>query len=276
MDWGLVLASQGIEPLIEEPSDGTSWGLVVPPQEYSRAVEAIRQYELENRHWPWQQEVIRPGILFDWASVAWALLLLLFFWLSEGRLDLRTAGAMDRLAVSHGQWWRLFTAIWLHADLAHLAGNAGLGAIFLGLAMGRYGTPMGLFGPYLAGVGANVLVWLVAPGRHESLGASGMVMGAVGVLAVPSIRLWRQNRNARKFIVSGLFGGVFLFVFLGTNPGTDVLAHAGGFLSGLVLGVGLSRLAHPERQRVLNILSGIGFVLLVLWPWWLALSHGSV
>lgn len=274
LEWSLVLVSQGLEPVIEQAIDGAGWGLIINEVDYARAREAIRLYELENRHWPWQQPVFQPGLLFDWASLGWALLLVLFYWLAEVRIDLTSAGVMDRAAVSHGQWWRLFTAIWLHADIAHLAGNTGMGIVLLGLAMGRFGTATGLFASLLAGAGGNLAVWLLGSGPHQSLGASGMVMGALGLLAIQSVPLWRRNPAARKFIVSGFLGGVFLFLFLGTSPGTDVLAHAGGFLSGVLLGSALTLVPRLSHQRLLNFLSALGFGLLVLWPWWLAMRNG--
>ena len=273
MDWSLVLASQGIEPAIEAPADGLGWGLLVREDEHARAVEAIRLYERENRHWPWQQRLSMQELVFDWTSVAWGALLILFFWLAERSVDLQKLGEMNRFAVNQGQWWRLFTAVWLHADIAHLAGNVGLGIILLGLAMGRYGTTVGLLAAYLAGASGNAVVWLLAPGPHPSLGASGMVMGALGLLAMRWLPLWRKNPHARRFIVSGLLGGVLLFVFLGTSPGSDVLAHAGGFVSGILLGSVLNRFRGLAAREWLMLVAGLVFLILILWPWWLALRH---
>jgi membrane associated rhomboid family serine protease len=149
MDWSLVLVSQGIETTIEQAEEGTGWGLLVARQDFERAVKTLRLYHLENRGWPWQQPVFRQSLLFDWGSLAWILLAGLFFWLNAHG-DLQSAGVMDGAGVARGQWWRLFTAIWLHGDLAHLATNAAIGLVLLGLAMGRYGTGAGLLAAYLA------------------------------------------------------------------------------------------------------------------------------
>src|SRR5207245_4806111 len=108
----------------------------------------IRQYTIENRGWPWQREIFYPGLLFDWGSLAWVALLLLFFAL-DVRFDLRTRGVMESAAVGHGQWWRLFTAMWLHGDISHLAANATIGGVLLGLAMARFVTGSGLPAAYL-------------------------------------------------------------------------------------------------------------------------------
>ncbi len=274
MDWSLVLVSQGIETTIDQGEDGTGWGLLVAGQDYGNALRAIRQYRLENRAWPWQQAVFKPGFLFDWGSVAWALLACLFFWLST-RTGLQTAGLMDGSAVAHGQWWRLFTAMWLHADLAHLATNATLGMVLLGLAMGRYGTGVGLLAAYLAGAGGNLVAGLLSLHSHRSLGASGMVMGCLGLLAVQSVSLWRQSPHATKYILSGICGGVMLFVLLALTPGTDVVAHLGGFACGLVLGALLNLVSEIAQMPKTNLLSGLLFALLVIVPWWLALRSAA-
>jgi membrane associated rhomboid family serine protease len=270
MDWSLVLVSQGIETTIDVAEDGGGWGLLVAGQDYGPAIRAIRQYHIENRGWPWQQQVFRPGFLFDWGALAWVLLTGMFFWLNTST-DLKTAGTMDGAAVAHGQWWRLFTAIWLHADLAHLATNASIGLILLGLTMGRYGTGVGLLAAYLAGAGGNLVAGVLSLQTHRSLGASGMVMGSLGLLAVQSLSLWRQTPHATKFILSGLCGGVMLFALLALTPGTDVMAHLGGFVSGLLLGALFNLVPSLAQKPAANLLGGLVFALLVIAPWWLAL-----
>src|SRR5208282_5044843 len=91
MDWSLVLLSQGIEPVIDFAEGEAGWGLLVPGAEHAAALEAIRRYTLENRAWPWQQRLFQPGLLFDWASLAWLLLITLFFWIGEAGGSLRAA-----------------------------------------------------------------------------------------------------------------------------------------------------------------------------------------
>jgi membrane associated rhomboid family serine protease len=244
--------------------------LLVPEQDYGHALRTIRQYRLENRGWPWQQAVFKPGFLFDWGGLAWALLACLFFWLGT-TTDMQSPGLMDGPAVAHGQWWRLFTAVWLHADLAHLATNATIGLVLLGLAMGRYGTGIGLLASYLAGAGGNLAAGLISLQPHRSLGASGMVMGCLGLLAVQSLSLWRQTPHATKYILSGVCGGIMLFVLLALTPGTDVMAHLGGFVCGVLLGTLLSRVPEVAQRPKTNVLCGLAFALLVIVPWWLAL-----
>jgi len=179
---------------------------------------------------------------------------------------------MDSAAVATGEWWRWFTAVWLHADLGHLAANGGFGFLLLGLAMGRYGTGVGLLAAYLAGVGGNIGACLIYGVDHRSLGASGMVMGALGLVAVQSLGFLKSAPNAWRFASAGVAAGVMLFVLLGLSPGTDVVAHFGGFVTGLALGALLVAAAEFAQKETVNFASALLFALLVIWTWLLALG----
>jgi membrane associated rhomboid family serine protease len=237
MDWGLVLLSQGITATIDEGADGAGWGLVVETADYPAAMRAIRLYRLENRHWRWLRPVPVRGFPFDWKICCWALLLVTVYWLSHLVYpDFQIAGRMDNAAVGAGQWWRVFTAMLLHADAGHLASNVCLGILLLGLTMGRYGSGLGLLAAYLAGAGGNLAGWLLYPPSHLGVGASGMVMGGLGLLATQSVTTFRHDRASRKRVIQAMLAGVMLFALLGLSPDTDVVAHLGGFVSGLCLG----------------------------------------
>lgn len=276
MDWSLVLMSQGIETVIDSGGE-LGWGLIVPEQEYGRALDVLRQYRAENRHWPWRQKISPKGVLFDWGSVGWVLLLGFFYWIqAHASAGFRNAGLMDAVAVSHGEWWRLFTAIFLHADLGHLAMNASIGLLLLGLVMGNLGTGVGLLAAYLAGAGGNVATWLIFSAGHRSLGASGMVMGCVGLLAAQTLSFRRGNPSRLKYALSGFIGGIMLFALLGLSAESDVLAHLGGFVSGLMLGSILANVSPRVAQNTAaNVLAGIVFGVLVVLPWWFALGKSA-
>jgi rhomboid protease GluP len=270
MDWSLVLVSQGIETAIEQNDGG--WELLVPMAEYEQAVAAIHQYRQENRHWPWQQRVFRGRLTFDWASLSWVILLIFFAWF-DSSTDLKTNGEMSTVPVRHGQWWRIFTAIWLHADWGHLASNAAFGFLLLGFAMGRFGSGLALLGAYLAGAIANAIACLLFTESRHSLGASGMVMGSLGILATQSLYLWRTNPYGRRYLLTSVAAGLMLFVLFGLAPETDVIAHLGGFISGLAIGGLLSFSRNASHGQPLGFVAGLLFIALVVIPWWKALSH---
>src|SRR5882724_9260078 len=123
MDWSLVLISQGIASTILRPQDGSGWGLLVERADYTQAIRALRQYQVENHGWPWRQPMPWPALTFDWRCLGWAILLAGFYLASGSDTRMFTNGVMNTTAVSAGQWWRIFTAMQLHADLGHLFSN---------------------------------------------------------------------------------------------------------------------------------------------------------
>jgi len=143
----------------------------------------------------------------------------------------------------------LWTAITLHENMDHLMANATIGFILLGLAMARYGAGVGLLAAFIAGAAGNAAGLLFYPGPHLSLGASGMVMGALGLVTVQSFAFWRQYRFLGKFLIyRGFAAGVMVLGLIGFSPGSDVIAHVGGFVAGAVLGCVLGS-APPERLQ---------------------------
>ena len=279
MDWSLVLASQGIDHMIDH-DEITGWNLTVASADRERALTSIRLYRQENRHWRWRRTVFSPDVFFDGRSLAWVLLLL-FFYAWSVRADLRTTGMMAGSSLAQGEWWRWFTATWLHADLTHLVSNLVFGFLFLGLVMGRYGPGVGLLAAYFAGAGGNVIAGLVHEAASRGLGASGVVMGALGLLSFPAVPVLRQRSlNAFRLVAGGLMGGMLLFVFLGVSPGTDVIAHLGGFIIGLVLGSMLAFAPRLIHRPGVNLAAGMLFAVFLVMPWWFALmrpafAHGG-
>jgi membrane associated rhomboid family serine protease len=273
MDWSLVLLSQGIETTIERANEQHGWQLIVTPPEYQRALESLRQYRAENRGEIWRRYLPWSGLIFDWRSTVWFTFLIIAFAMSETRFRyLRAAGMMDNQAVWAGEWWRLFTATMLHADLSHLAANVTAGVLLLGLAMGSFGSGFGLLIACLAGVGGNLAGLFLYPEPHHGLGSSGVVMGALGLLTAQSFVLVRTGVSARQAIVRAVMGGFLLLVFWGLNPSTDVIAHVGGFLTGIVLGGLLAFLPMKWIQnRWANRVAALVCAGLVIFTWRAAL-----
>ena len=276
MDWSLVLVSQGIDTAIEWDSENRIWGLSISELDHGRALGILRQYRRENRVEPWRQVVPGTELVFDWRAVFWFLLLGSVYVLDHattGRLKL--TGVMDNQAVLAGAWWRLFTATMLHGDLVHLATNATTGIVLLGLVMGVFGPGLGLLGAFLAGVCGNLAGLVFYAESHRGLGASGFVMGALGMLTGESLSLLKERFAPRHLILRALAGGFLLLILWGfsPNPRTDVLAHVAGFLSGALLGGAIGTLParwlhHPQVDWLASALVGI----VVILTWWMALS----
>lgn len=275
MDWSLVLVSEGIDAVMDRDPETFVWRLLVNAADYPRAMNAIRQYRAENRPHAWQQQLPWSGLIFDWRClVPIVFFVFLFAVEATGRGDLSQAGMMHNQAVHAGEWWRLFTAVTLHGDMAHLAANATTGLILTGLVMGIYGAGTGLLAAFLAGVGGNLAGLLFYPEAHRGLGASGMIMGALGLLAAQWITLLKHGLTPRQLAIRGVLSGGLLLVLLGFSPqqNVDVLAHVAGFISGLLLGTVLALL--PAKLRASRWLDHVSLLIcctLVTGAWWLAL-----
>jgi len=277
LDWSLVLVSQGIQSIIESDPEQEGWRLVVDGHESQQAIRALRQYKLENKAPIWRRKVPWTGLMFDWRCAACFLLLAFLFVLSETRCAyLRPAGWMDNQAVWSGQWWRPFTAVTLHRDLPHLVSNLTAGFLLLGLAMGSFGFGIGLLGAYLAGVAGNLAGMFLYTGVHRSLGASGMIFGALGLLTGQAAGLLHDGLTGRQLAFRGLASGFLLLVLMGMDPQSDVIAHVGGFLAGGLFGGLLARWGHRLIETALaNRLAAWLCAALVIFTWWRAISNAQ-
>ncbi len=284
MDWSLVLASQDIHPIIQGPAErvaaaeeppeaNRSWSLLVDPAQYERALATIRQYRLENRGWAWRKELPGSAVEIHTGAIFWCLLLIVTHWVATFIAPGWNAhGEMNSVRVAAGEWYRLFTAVLLHSDLAHLMANATFGAIFLGLAMARFGWGVALLATLLSGGMGNVLGFYAYEGPYRGRGASGMMMGALGLLCVQSVGLWRKNPKAARYIFSGVLAGVLLFVLFGLDPASDILAHFGGFAGGLFFGAVLAFVPeHQLQKRSVNVIALVVVSVIIAVTWGLAL-----
>jgi membrane associated rhomboid family serine protease len=270
LDWSLVLISQGIESVVLQRLEDGAWVVEVAASEWRRAAESIAAYERENAT-VWRHELKWTGLLFDARAVIWFVALALFhFFVVDSRIDFKAAGMVDRTAVLHGEWWRLFTAVTLHADVAHLIANVTTGIVFLGLAMGCFGAGAALLLSFVGGVLGNVATLALHDGPFRSLGASGMVMAALGLLTAHSLMFSRHERRA-LWIGRGVIASCLLVVLLGLSPKSDVVAHLGGFVAGAALGIIALRYRSGFGRRWFNVAAVMICAMLVVLTWALAL-----
>lgn len=168
-------------------------------------------------------------------------------------------GRMDTFAIWHeGEFWRVVTPLFLHADIGHLAGNLGFGGLFAWFVVRRWGTISGWWKILLSGVLGNLMLaitYFSTP--HLSIGASTAVMGAIGLLAGASARERRDKSDVVGIgwlgpVGVSLFAAFALFALLGTGgERTDVGAHFWGWLSGILIGyqsTQTNRKATPTRN----------------------------
>jgi membrane associated rhomboid family serine protease len=190
-----------------------------------------------------------------WIIHLWLIALLLAFALQTSDPSLAERGLSSSHALFHNhEWWRPFTALFLHSDFPHLLGNVLGGALFGTLVVRSIGPLIGLTAILASGTLGNTLnAFFHFPDDHRSLGASTAVFGALGILAaLGSLELFRHPRTLPwRRIVAPLLGGLILLGWMGGgSPGslTDVGAHIAGFLCGLALGSLISLVSSSSQN----------------------------
>jgi rhomboid protease GluP len=141
------------------------------------------------------------------------------------------AGALMRARVLAGEWWRMFTAMFLHGGPDHLIGNM-VALYIVGMACEHaFGASRTLLVYFGSGITGGVLSLAASPG--PSVGASGAIFG---VLAAVAVMLYRHQdrffiRDKRiGFVLAAWAGWTLLTGFM--TPFVDNFAHLGGMLGG--------------------------------------------
>jgi rhomboid protease GluP len=165
---------------------------------------------------------------------------------STNFFTLQRLGALEPLRIG-GEYWRLLTCLFLHYGPLHLIFN--LYALFIigpGLERAIGSVRFALF-YLLAGLGSSVgvlLLHFMRVARPEQLvGASGCVMGIVGVWAGFLLR-HRSDPMASRRLKNILLIVAVQTAFDLSTPQISMAAH----LSGLATGVLLGSLIRPERH----------------------------
>ncbi len=160
--------------------------------------------------------------------------------------------------ITGGEWWRLVTPIFIHASVMHFFFNSfllvQLGPLVQEVFRSRFWVIYLLCG--LSGSAASQLTRPVM-----SIGASGAIMGLIGVLLVHGLRNRSQLGQAMKSLLIRL---IVYTVVLSLVFSIDHRAHAGGFFCCALLAYLRPGGEVPKSSaRLWNVLSFLG-VLLVL------------
>lgn len=140
-------------------------------------------------------------------------------------------GAKENTLIQNGQYYRLFTCMFLHGGIVHIISNMySLYAIgpFIEEIYGKYKY---LFIYILSGIAASIFSYLFSPA--VSIGASGAIFGLLGAMLVFALK--NRKRINKKFL-SNIISVIFINLIIGaTLPGIDNFAHLGGLIGGVIL-----------------------------------------
>ena len=173
---------------------------------------------------------------------------LTFRWAGEAPLESIYAwGSLSWEGLSRGQVWRLFTHIWLHGNVTHLAVNAAL-FYYAAARLSHVLSNWRIFALFLVcGVGAglaHVISQAFFPEIPAMIGASGGVTGLLlGFFSIsPDSRMLLLNISARNLSKGVLISSALLFAM---SPWLNLplLADLGHWL-GAAIGDFVFRAAH--------------------------------
>jgi rhomboid protease GluP len=198
--------------------------------------------------------MVRP--IVTWILLAIIVVVFLVEMLAGGSTNsevLVRMGAKVTPLVAAGEYWRLFTSMFLHIGWMHLLFNSyALFAIGTGLEQ-LYGHWRFLTIYLLSGLFGSLFSYAFSDSL--SAGASGAIFGIVGAQAAffllhrERLGAWGRSRlmNTAIFVAINLVWGF-------TQAGIDNMAHIGGLLSGFALGWALAPRykLDPVRVRVVD------------------------
>ena len=180
-----------------------------------------------------------------------------------------------------GEWWRLFTSMFLHFGALHLALNVWALWNMGQLTEKLYGSGHFLVLYILAGLSGSLASLYWHPGLN-SAGASGAIFGVLGGLVafilnpktrMPASVAALHGESAAIFIIYNLLNGL-------AHAGIDNAAHIGGLAGGFVMGWMLARPVDVEARHdplpQLAISTFLGAVLLLGMSWPLLRPNPSV
>ena len=140
------------------------------------------------------------------------------------------------LVIEKGEWWRLFTAMFLHGGMTHLLMNM-FSLYLIGRGVEQYFSKSAYLSLYLfSGLVGGVVSLYMHP-NSVGIGASGAIFGVFGALAgfflAHRDRIGTYTRMFMKDFAMVLGLNFFIGVAI---PSVDMSAHIGGLIVGFVGG----------------------------------------
>ncbi|HEX9312472.1 MAG TPA: rhomboid family intramembrane serine protease [Actinomycetota bacterium] len=182
-------------------------------------------------------------------------------------LKLFNLGAMYPPAIAHGQYWRLFTAMFLHAGLVHIAFNMYALYLFGYLIEEAFGKVRFLLIYLVAGLLASVASYTFSDPHAVAVGASGAIFGLLGAWVAYNYR--RRGTPAAAFQLRWALMLIGINLILGFSIAIiDNNAHIGGLIAGIAAGTLADGIGPRSTRALVQVLGfaaliGIGVVMTI-------------
>ncbi|MDA2933182.1 rhomboid family intramembrane serine protease [Acidobacteria bacterium AH-259-D05] len=164
----------------------------------------------------------------------------------------RLLAATPHQVVAEQEYWRLITAIAVHADLGHFLSNAIFFTFFVYLLYGYFGFWM--YPVSVAALGAliNYCSLLTYPGNIQLVGASGVVYLMAGFWLTIYVFIER-TRPLKKRLLHAIGIGLIVLIPTSLSPRVSYRTHAIGCGIGIIAAIGYFQ-ARKDKIRSLETL----------------------
>jgi membrane associated rhomboid family serine protease len=177
-------------------------------------------------------------------------------------------GTIVEGGIAAGQYWRLFTSMFLHANLIHIGLNSYALWIFGSMLEPEIGRSRFLIAYLVTGLGAGAASYAFLSPFVVGVGASGAIFGIFGIFLV-----YNYRRRSTPLGAARLRTGVVLLVInlvIGFSvPGIDWRAHVGGLVAGIVAGFAVDARGSASARRAAFVIGmcsiAAATVILVAW-----------
>lgn len=260
--YGLILTSRGIS--FHAQKAGRTWNILVDTANAEKATKIIEEYFYEppaatdagnDRH----DSHAYTGL---WISAVMISVHIAIILSHEVRF-FRDAFQASAARIMAGEYYRTITALFLHADAGHLAGNV-VGISIFGTVLCRMtGWGPGMLMILLSGGMGNLINAFLFSSNHASIGSSTAVFGTIGILSGTMFMEKFRQTGIRQASWLPIGGGIALLSFLGSGEHTDVTAHLFGLIAGIFTGMVYSHWKEYLQQpygRLLSVILTIGIV----------------
>jgi len=144
-------------------------------------------------------------------------------------------GAKYAPCIIDGDWWRFITPMFLHAGIVHIILNLWV-QVRVGFSLERSYGFLRIAPVYIgAGIMGNALSAVFIP-NVPSVGASGALMGLVGLMLIDIIVNWSTLKHPCLALCE-YFCLLIITLLLGLLPYIDNWAHIGGYIGGFIISV---------------------------------------
>ncbi len=157
--------------------------------------------------------------------------------------------------------------------MAHFLSNAFMGSVVFYSLFSITGSGIGLFLAIMAGAAGNLATALILPLEYHSIGASGSIFGAFGILA--AYRIIRSPARITKPDWKPAAAALAFLGFLGTAAGSDFYGHFFSLLAGFLIGFSAAALSPKEKlppaglRAVFAMLS----IIVIIISWYMAMDR---